>query len=1273
MDVRIDDEYRSGDVEAFTFSTAMNEIGEAQLVMKRGASVSLRESVEIYDVETVDVDDFSGYEDDEDIYDGDWEHGAGDSTFVGASEKGLFTILDNSDDFSDVTVTNTTEDFESHAAGDIDTLTGPLGTWAVGTTGTGGTAEAIAGKELELTPTDADGTVAATVTLIGQQYPVSLSMILDEDVGGAGSLYLLLGDSATRITIYFTGGTIVSSVGLEAFTATYTPGTPFTIAFTFPTANTFTLSVDGGAAETKVTSSAFDDPFAFITLRAEGSGDAWRVEDVIAPVGASIRDTATTLGTWNAWTEAAGCSFTAYLDGAGRRWGRLVDANVVDTIQPVLTWGTARTWVAGDYVEYTFQWLVSESTYPRVDIRCGTDSIINIYYYDSTIRAINSGSVVIVFSGLTAGDEWTIRVIYASDTTYTVKLWVNGTYAGESAALTTNSARQFSAGDITNFRITGGNTQEFDALFTDLRASWLPGTADIAYLPIADADDEMEWMSVKCKHGGASTVDRLVAFGTETLLADDDFWVTATLGTTTFTVTTDEGDEAITTTDIEHTWKIHRITDTTFDFYFDGTLYNNGGSHYTVLAGDFTAADKLVALGTTAGVADATLTITVDDVEMGTREVYWEGTVRKVEQGRRVTVFARDPLHQLEHTFCELENTETTLTARSYQAITVASPLPDNAPVFINMKQDETDYDDDTGATISLRAGAEPTTDGSVSSGDYEDTWLDDSTNEVITNSAESTIYTLVRASVISGEVKEAWIKLDGVVAFAAIFGSAMVQIHAWNYTTSAWDVVWNSGNKTIFIAGNIVLYNIKLDNPADYIDGGDEAKVKIACFGSTGVLWDIYLDYLRFTVKVENVVFDTIVGQYTSGRMVYHYNIADLTNDGDVAIAGHWNEYLLGLLPITGKVIESRGRALGHTLKGTSWMNVLRQVALSEGGTWWYDEGLHYIADLTKYYDVDREWIGWTRDGTSFVTKYYNEMQFRAFLFPFEAMLYKDMGDNPSLVETWIEVRTVADTSGDHMHIYIGDEHWYVDGNKVLRNDDDTALATLIDAKRMQLRWIFNDDTFELWGWVHGEQGIELLESGNMTRPSGTLKFQSEREHDTDNDVTAAVGVVTIEYEKDLGTPEEVTTQPGTVTVEETDAWKSVSIWGRKCLDQDDNDVTITVSTDNGADADHYIVDNETRTQANLEWKARSLLEGNAVDSTGLMCYPLSVDRKWSVGDYVSVDGYEEFIRAVQYEQDAGRKGKWTLTTGHVQTGVQKGKRAREAVAGSLDALQRS
>ena len=208
--------------------------------------------------------------------------------------------------------------------------------------------------------------------------------------------------------------------------------------------------------------------------------------------GTSIRAVATLIGPWNAWTEAAGCSFTRHVDGDGRSWARYVEPDGV-TITPILTFGTSKTWAATtDWGEFTFKWGTPDDggdDYPRFDYRRGATAIIVIYMTATSIRVLNNTISTDAFTGLTQGDEWTIRVVYVTDSTFKLQLSVNGGAYTDSTTFTTASARLFSDGAISTFYCVGATTRNFDSYITDLRASWitsrlLPHNAsrDVRYL-----------------------------------------------------------------------------------------------------------------------------------------------------------------------------------------------------------------------------------------------------------------------------------------------------------------------------------------------------------------------------------------------------------------------------------------------------------------------------------------------------------------------------------------------------------------------------------------------------------------------------------------------------------------------------------------------------------------------------------------------------------------------------------------------------------------------
>lgn len=192
--------------------------------------------------------------------------------------------------------------------------------------------------------------------------------------------------------------------------------------------------------------------------------------------GDNIRDVTNEYSNvWNEWTEQTGCSFTTYEDANGKMWAKHEDTNATAGITPVLTFATSKTWASvDDWVEWRFKWGTTGSAnyYPAFRIKRGGDVIIDIFPWATMIEGRDFTGSKVLFTGLTQGDEWTIRVIWASNTTYTMKLWVNDMYVGQSATSRTYLNRTFSDGAITNVDMPGATGNTFIAYFTDIKASW---------------------------------------------------------------------------------------------------------------------------------------------------------------------------------------------------------------------------------------------------------------------------------------------------------------------------------------------------------------------------------------------------------------------------------------------------------------------------------------------------------------------------------------------------------------------------------------------------------------------------------------------------------------------------------------------------------------------------------------------------------------------------------------------------------------------------------
>ncbi|MDD2678950.1 MAG: hypothetical protein PHS81_03660 [Candidatus Nanoarchaeia archaeon] len=92
---------------------------------------------------------------------------------------------------------------------------------------------------------------------------------------------------------------------------------------------------------------------------------------------------------WDAWTEAADCSFTRYIDGGGRSWGRFADANATANINPVFTFSASRDWVAGD-------WFSLETSHAVLDAaRISIGAAATLEYSSAGIYLLNPPSTYI--------------------------------------------------------------------------------------------------------------------------------------------------------------------------------------------------------------------------------------------------------------------------------------------------------------------------------------------------------------------------------------------------------------------------------------------------------------------------------------------------------------------------------------------------------------------------------------------------------------------------------------------------------------------------------------------------------------------------------------------------------------------------------------------------------------------------------------------------------------------------------------------------------------
>ena len=206
-----------------------------------------------------------------------------------------------------------------------------------------------------------------------------------------------------------------------------------------------------------------------------GADDFRTIDDA-----ASIRDVATLLGTWNAWTEAADCSFTRYIDGDGRSWGHLVDASDTAGITPTLTFSSSKTWSStDDWFEITF---IVNSLSPTFNLsprfflyRGGTEIIRGARAYRAgstySVQTVDNATSRVLFT-FTLGDTLRVRYTYATDTTHTINAWINGVQVTP-VTYTNLFGNTWSGGAITKLGVTVDAAAESDTLITDLRASWL--------------------------------------------------------------------------------------------------------------------------------------------------------------------------------------------------------------------------------------------------------------------------------------------------------------------------------------------------------------------------------------------------------------------------------------------------------------------------------------------------------------------------------------------------------------------------------------------------------------------------------------------------------------------------------------------------------------------------------------------------------------------------------------------------------------------------------
>jgi len=191
-------------------------------------------------------------------------------------------------------------------------------------------------------------------------------------------------------------------------------------------------------------------------------------------VGESIRSVTASDGasTWDAWTEDPDCSFTAYVDGAGRSWGRLVDANAAAGITPVITFDTAQAWTAATHwIDVTCKPVSGDNTtIPRMSILT-TQETVRYGVTHTQVYDIDNATTRTLCS-VTIGRVYIVRITWASNTTHTITVWEDGVQVA-SETYTNYDSRTWDTATTRTWQVFSGVAAACSTYITDIRASWL--------------------------------------------------------------------------------------------------------------------------------------------------------------------------------------------------------------------------------------------------------------------------------------------------------------------------------------------------------------------------------------------------------------------------------------------------------------------------------------------------------------------------------------------------------------------------------------------------------------------------------------------------------------------------------------------------------------------------------------------------------------------------------------------------------------------------------
>lgn len=192
---------------------------------------------------------------------------------------------------------------------------------------------------------------------------------------------------------------------------------------------------------------------------------------------ASIRSTAY----WDAWTQQVNCTFNA-TTVSGRRWGHFEDWSN-DTgnngrISPIYIL-PSHNMVSGEYVGYAFKWgTVHSYGNDVISLRGAWNQYFLSLEFHSTYIKVSSGATL--FTGLTAGDTWDIRIVYDTDTT--VKVWLRVNSGSWQVSAATSSSSHSSVAAKTLWLDGQYQTGSGDYYITDIVTSWnsaAPSTHDV--------------------------------------------------------------------------------------------------------------------------------------------------------------------------------------------------------------------------------------------------------------------------------------------------------------------------------------------------------------------------------------------------------------------------------------------------------------------------------------------------------------------------------------------------------------------------------------------------------------------------------------------------------------------------------------------------------------------------------------------------------------------------------------------------------------------------